>query len=487
MTLCPVYRMDCPRDWPELVPKLVEAIQVDDQMQQKQAMLVLQHVVKALSTRRLAADRLLYEDLAENVYQFILNLWDGFTNLYFQSVQEECVQVPLALSYLEKSILALKILRKLIIFGFRKPHKYEPCMLFVKALFVRLKESLECRLRVRNAPNLFELTEKFILKQMKILNEFLEQHPISSVDFIPLMLDFSFTYVFNEGTYLIFEDNAITFENFAIHCINLTKGILSSNVFGNIEKGSTVNSEEISRAIKCKDEFFTRERISYICEKMIMHYFLLTQQELELWDENPESYASDEGGDSWKYSLKACTETFFLTLFNKFRQEIIPEVVKYTQKAQMTELTENSSLKEILLKDAIYNAVGLGAFNLFDDINFDQWFSSQLVNELKLQNSNFRIIRRRVIWLIGRWTSVKFSQSLRPQVYTVCLELLRPEEDMSVRLAASRTLMSTMDDFEFVSEDFLQFLEPSFSLLFALLKESKECETKVGDKVLSRG
>lgn len=36
-----------------------------------------------------------------------------------------------------------------------------------------------------------------------------------------------------------------------------------------------------------------------------------------------------------------------------------------------------------------------------------------------------------------------------------------------------------MDDFEFDAEQFLQFLEPTIALLFTLLKESSECDTKV--------
>lgn len=39
--------------------------------------------------------------------------------------------------------------------------------------------------------------------------------------------------------------------------------------------------------------------------------------------------------------------------------------------------------------------------------------------------------------------------------------------------------MKIMDDFEFEAESFLEFLEPSFGLLFGLLKEVKECDTKV--------
>lgn len=35
-----------------------------------------------------------------------------------------------------------------------------------------------------------------------------------------------------------------------------------------------------------------------------MHYFLLTPDEFEQWDTDPEGYTSDEGGDSWKYNLR---------------------------------------------------------------------------------------------------------------------------------------------------------------------------------------
>lgn len=39
--------------------------------------------------------------------------------------------------------------------------------------------------------------------------------------------------------------------------------------------------------------------------------------------------------------------------------------------------------------------------------------------------------------------------------------------------------MTTMDDFEFDSQSFIEYLEPSFASLFTLLREAKECHTKV--------
>lgn len=102
-----------------------------------------------------------------------------------------------------------------------------------------------------------------------------------------------------------------------------------------------------------------------------------------------------------------------------------------------------------------------------------------MLEELKFKSHKFRIIRKRIIWLIGRWTGVSFSKSLRPDVYRACLELLHPSDDLAVRLTASKTLKNMMDDFEFDAEQFLEFLEPVIALLFSLLKESDGCDTKM--------
>lgn len=56
---------------------------------------------------------------------------------------------------------------------------------------------------------------------------------------------------------------------------------------------------------------------------------------------------------------------------------------------------------------------------------------------------------------------------------------MEPGEDLVIRLSSAVTLRSALDDFEFNAEQFLPYLERSFSLLFTLLKETEECETKV--------
>jgi hypothetical protein len=48
----------------------------------------------------------------------------------------------------------------------------------------------------------------------------------------------------------------------------------------------------------------------------------------ELWDEDPEGFAFEEGGDSWRYSWRPCCETVFLSLFHEFRELLAPLLVQ---------------------------------------------------------------------------------------------------------------------------------------------------------------
>ena len=74
---------------------------------------------------------------------------------------------------------------------------------------------------------------------------------------------------------------------------------------------------------------------------------------------------------------------------------------------------------------------------------------------------------------------MKLSSALRPVLYDALLTVLVPEEDLVVRLTAAQTLKIVMDDFEFTTEQYLPYLERSMQLLFTLLKDCKECDSKV--------
>ncbi|XP_030323526.1 importin-11 [Calypte anna] len=463
-----VARVDCPRQWPELIPTLLESVKVQDDLRQHRALLTFYHVTKTLASKRLAADRKLFYDLASGIYSFACSLWNHHTDTFLRQV---CTgDEAAATNSLERTLLSLKVLRKLTVHGFVEPHWNVEVMGFLHAVFERLKQFLECSRTIRAENVCRDRLEKTIILFTKVLLDFLDQHPFSFIPLIQKSLEFAVTYVFTEA------GEGIVFERFIVQCMNLIKMIVKNYAY-KPSKNIEDSSPETLEAHKIKTAFFTYPTLMEICRRLVTHYFLLTKEELAMWEEDPEGFTVEEtGGDSWKYSLRPCTEVLFIDIFHEYNQTLTPVLLEMVHNLQGSTNMEDTSA--ILIKDAVYNAVGLAAYELFDSVDFDQWFKNQLLAELQVSHNRYKPIRRRVIWLIGQWISVKFKSDLRPMLYEAIRNLLQ-DQDLVVRIETARTLKLTVDDFEFRSDQFLPFLESMFTLLFQLLQEVNQCDTKM--------
>uniref|UniRef100_A0A7N9AMT4 Importin-11 n=1 Tax=Mastacembelus armatus TaxID=205130 RepID=A0A7N9AMT4_9TELE len=414
-----VARLDCPRQWPELIPILLESVKGQDGLQQHRALLTFYHVTKTLASKRLAQDKRLFQDLASGIYSFACSLWSHHTDCFLQQIYAR--DEAAALSSLERTLLSLK--------------GSDIC-----------KDGGLCR-QVGPDNACREKLEKTIILFTKVLLDFLEYHPCAFIPLIQRSLEFAVSYVFTPA------GEGVTFERFIVQCMNLIKMIVKNDAYKpakNIEDSKPESLE----AHKIKTAFFTHPTLTEIGRRLVSHYFLLTEEELAMWEEDPESFAVEEtGGDSWKYSLRPCTEVLFLDIFHNYSQTLTPVLLEMVQNLQGPTNVEDPV--QLLMKDAVYNAVGLAAYELFDNVDFDQWFKNQLLGELQVNHHRYKLIRRRVIWLIGQWISVKFKSDLRPLLYEVILSLMQ-DPDLVVRIETS-----------------------IFGLLFQLLQQVTECDTKM--------
>lgn len=143
-----------------------------------------------------------------------------------------------------------------------------------------------------------EICEKFIIHLTKVLLSVLEVHPFSFINLIRPSLEFTFYYLFTD------EGINFLFERFIIQCFNLMKNIFLCVEYKPPKVLETTKHEETLQAYNIKQDFFTPDAVSDMCRKLIGHYFILTKDELETWDVDPETFCNDESGDSWKYSLR---------------------------------------------------------------------------------------------------------------------------------------------------------------------------------------
>ncbi|VCX42868.1 unnamed protein product, partial [Gulo gulo] len=416
-----VARLDCPRQWPELIPTLIESVKVQDDLRQHRALLTFYHVTKTLASKRLAADRKLFYDLASGIYNFACSLWNHHTDTFLQHVSSGSEAA--VLSSLERTLLSLKVLRKLTVNGFVEPHKNMEVMGFLHGIFDRLKQFLECSRNIGTDNVCRDRLEKTIILFTKVLLDFLDQHPFSFTPLIQRSLEFSVSYVFTEV------GEGVTFERFIVQCMNLIKMIVKNYAY-KPSKNFEDSSPETLEAHKIKMAFFTYPTLTEICRRLVSHYFLLTEEELTMWEEDPEGFTVEEtGGDSWKYSLRPCTEVLFIDIFHEYNQTLTPVLLEMMQTLQGP--TNVEDMNALLIKDAVYNAVGLAAYELFDSVDFDQWFKNQLLPELQVIHNRYKPLRRRVIWLIGQWISVKFKSDLRPMLYEAICNLLQDQDLVS--------------------------------------------------------
>uniref|UniRef100_A0AAQ5Z7C5 Importin-11 n=1 Tax=Amphiprion ocellaris TaxID=80972 RepID=A0AAQ5Z7C5_AMPOC len=455
-----VARLDCPRQWPELIPILLESVKGQDGLQQHRALLTFYHVTKTLASKRLAQDRRLFQDLASGIYSFACSLWSHHTDCFLQQIYAR--DEAAALSSLERTLLSLKEIKLYLTLSSSFPFQG-----FLNAVFERLKQFLECC-----DVSLFFSFVLVSLHSVQLL-DFLEYHPCAFIPLIQRSLEFAVSYVFTPA------GEGVTFERFIVQCMNLIKMIVKNDAY-KPAKNIDDSKPESLEAHKIKTAFFTHPTLTEIGRRLVSHYFLLTEEELAMWEEDPESFAVEEtGGDSWKYSLRPCTEVLFLDIFHNYSQTLTPVLLDMVQNLQGPTNVEDPV--QLLMKDAVYNAVGLAAYELFDNVDFDQWFKNQLLGELQVSHHRYKLIRRRVIWLIGQWISVKFKSDLRPLLYEVILTLMQ-DPDLVVRIETSGFVFnarSPVDDFEFRTEQFLPYLESIFGLLFQLLQQVTECDTKM--------
>lgn len=70
--------------------------------------------------------------------------------------------------------------------------------------------------------------------------------------------------------------------------------------------------------------------------------------------------------------LQPCTESLFLAIFHRFRDVLSSVLVDLMQ--QYHQPVDPNNLHAILVKDAVYRAVGLAAFELYDEVRIQNPF-----------------------------------------------------------------------------------------------------------------
>lgn len=149
----------------------------------------------------------------------------------------------------------------------------------------------------------------------------------------------------------------------------------------------------------------------------------------------------------------------------------------------------------LLLKEAVYDAAALAAYQLHDAVDYRSWLHSNLLPELmalqqQQPQQQFRqpavlLMPRAAAHVIGQWVSDLKNEDRQATYTALTMALVQPqrqqqeqERDVVLQLAAVASLRLLVDDFGFEGQGFVGVLPAVVGALTEMLNDSSELDTQ---------
>ncbi|KAF9534185.1 armadillo-type protein [Crepidotus variabilis] len=220
-------------------------------------------------------------------------------------------------------------------------------------------------------------------------------------------------------------------------------------------------------------EIFVRDAVKVL----VTRFMPLKPTDLESWLTDPEDWVNleDKESDHWEYEIRPCAERVLTQLCNQFPDFVVP-LLRDSYNGVSGRLPTN--LDEILLKEALYCALGRCARRAKSEVNFLEAISTTFTPEVRESSANFAIIKRRVAWLLGKLVAEECVMPNNTQIWDILAHLLIQGTDTAVRLTASAALRETVDSLGFDAKLFAPYLSSTIPPLIQLMGEADTLESK---------
>ncbi|EPS41833.1 hypothetical protein H072_4200 [Dactylellina haptotyla CBS 200.50] len=513
-----VARNEYPLDWPDVFSKLLEIIrasapppEASQAMPDKQpsvlrlqrSLSLLLHVVKELCTGRLPRIRSNLQTASPELFHVAAGIYVQYVEHWSHGIQNKSHGDEWINERLNISLSCLKVLRRLLVSGFEFANRSEEIKQFWTIIGEQWNSFIEMTSAEAAEPNRI-LVFKHIVGLGKLYLDLSKGQP-AAFALMPDVLNVLQNYwqiTNNYGDSLASgsrqglgkqfknksgagtndtDDKASFLEKIALQGMLLYRNCIQM-VFKPVQTFKYRHKEEKEENTRAttlmKTRVLTLELATMFMELLVTKYFVLRQDDLEAWEEDPETWAItwDDQTESWEYMIRPCAEKLFIDFAVNFKHELAQPIVGvFNNVAKL----EN---QDVLLKDSVYNAVGLVPSILEPHLDFNAFLQNVLVNEVQINQPDYRILRHRIPILIGQWVVVDIDVIQRPTIYKIIQHLLNksdPLNDLCVRITAAKSLKCSIDDWQFQIDGFLPFVDDVFDKLMLLIDEVDETATKM--------
>jgi hypothetical protein len=346
-----VVRIDYPLDWPDVLTSLVKILRAANQLNQlhlRRGMLILLQVVKELSTARLRTSQVRLQSVAPEIVFLLSEIYQEKVTKWVAFLGGSGEDEGGALDAMENSLLAIKILRRLLISGYETPSHSTDVQQLWEHSQNQFGQFLD--MATRDPPILVspakELVEKHMVQFSKLHVQMATQHP-ASFALLPSSLDLVRAYWGLVAKYgesygsesqdfsakTMQKDSATererpVMEKLCLKGLNILRACLKmafSPIHSFKYKTAQMKAEQNEAVIIIKTQLLTDALVGQMASVIVTKFFVFRQVDLESWEEDEDEWEMREegGGDSWEFEIRPCSEKLFMdrrapTLFLQF-------------------------------------------------------------------------------------------------------------------------------------------------------------------------
>lgn len=315
--------------------------------------MIFLYTIKELATGQLRRIKDSLRIAAPEVLQVLVRIYSDKVNQWQALLEGNANDEESFRNAAERSILALRILRRLIIAGYDFPNRDAVVRQFWTRTSLQLDGFLSFALRgsLSVNSNVKGLIEKHLIQIAKFHLEMVKSHPAAfallpdSVDLAHVYwrLIYRFSKTFRSQTPTPSakighdgdsdDEGATILEGLSLKGLLLLRGCLKM-VFSpaqTFKYQHLEDKEEKKHSMELiKNNLLTESFVREMMETIVTQFFVFRSRDLREWMEEPEEWERrEEGeGDVWEFSIRSCSEKLFLDLVINFNNLLVEPLLR---------------------------------------------------------------------------------------------------------------------------------------------------------------
>ncbi|KAG9255893.1 putative importin 11 [Emericellopsis atlantica] len=496
-----IVRIDYPSDWPDALSQIISLLRSSrdgDQRKLFGSLQILLQVVKELGTARLKKSQTALQSVTPEIVHVLLEIYTERSELWINYLTNRKGDEQAAYLAMSNSLIALKVLRRLVLVGYERPHGDETVTRFWGLSQNQFGKLLGFVSEEAGMPEQFQkVAAGHLIQFTKLHINMAEQHPASFAN-LPDSLSLVHAY------WDLVSKFAEVYGNSGGIRQNSGSGSAKAKVEGPLPEKLAVKGllllracvriafmpvqtfkyrspetkaeQEAARAM-IKTELFKPDLVVQIVNCIITYLFVFRKSDLEAWEEDPEEWEKEQQSesDAYEWQVRPCAERLFLDLLTQFKDLLIQPLMSYFQSAQDPQ-------SDIATKEAVYTAMGNAAAHVVNVFDFDAFLATTVLQDAQQTGALNKVLRRRIAILLSQWAPVKLADESRPIVYQIFRHFLDPNDeanDLVVRITTARQLRWIADELDFSVDSFLPYTADVLSQLITLIQHVEVDETKL--------